>query len=212
MNFCSPNFANLLNRTNFEFVHSIRLINGISFQKFLLLNRTNFEFVHSIRLTASILYPALGRDFARSELIPTKLGFDWKEFLCLTWWEPLLYNDQNMAIITRWRWWWLGCWCSCSLRAGLGPGMGLRFCLWLSFMQIAESCLWEPKIWSPGIPGGIFGRTAQLSSLFCGWGGFWVGPPAFAGYRAVPWGAWVLALWSLLVLPLLICHPLFRNC
>ena len=90
-------------------------------------------------------------------------------------WPGLLYNDQNMAMITRWRWWWLGCWCSCSLRAGLGPGTGLGFCLWLSFTQIAESCLWEPKIWSPGIPGGIFGRTAQLSSLFCGWGGFWVG-------------------------------------
>ena len=134
------------------------------------------------------------------------------EIFCLTWWETLLSNDQNMALITRWCWWWLGCWCSCSLRAGLGPGTGLGFCLWLSFTQIAESCLWEPKIWSPGIPGGIFGRTAQLSSLFCGWGGFWVGPLAFVGYRAVPWGAWVLALWSLLVLPLLICHPLFRNC
>ena len=101
---------------------------------------------------------------------------------------------------------------ACSLRAGLGPGTGLGFCLWLSFTQIAESCLWEPKIWSPGIPGGIFGRTAQLSSLICRWGGFWVGPLAFVGYRAVPWGAWVLALWLLLALPVLICHPLFNNC
>ena len=116
-----------------------------------------------------------------------------------------------MAMITRWRWWWLGCWCSCSLRAGLGPGTGLRFCLWLSFTQIAESCLWEPKIWSPGIPGGIFGRTAQLSSLFCGWGGFGVGPLAFVGYREVPLGAWVLAPWSLLGLLELICHSLLKN-
>ena len=46
------------------------------------------------------------------------------------------------------------------------------------------SCLWEPKIWSPGNPGGIFGRTAQLSSLFCGWGSFWVGPLTFVGCRA----------------------------
>ena len=133
------------------------------------------------------------------------------------WWNSLpdlvrtfALQRSKMAMITRWRWWWLGCWCSCSLRAGLGPGTGLRFCLWLSFTQIAESCLWEPKIWSPGIPGGIFGRTAQLSSLICGWGGFWVGPLAFVGYRAVPWGAWVLALWSLSALPILICHPLFK--
>ena len=82
------------------------------------------------------------------------------------------WPDQNVAMILGWCRLWQGCWCSCSLRAGLGPGAGLRFCLWLSFTQIAESCLWEPKIWSPGIPGGIFGRTAQLSSLFCEWGGF----------------------------------------
>ena len=133
--------------------------------------------------------------------------------------KTLLCNLLEYDVTTIEKWWWLQggsgwlrCWCSCSSGAGLGPGTGLRFCLWLSFTQIAESCLWEPKIWSPGIPGGIFGRTAQLSSLFCGWGGFWVGPLAFVGYRAVPWGAWVLALWSLMVLPLLICHPLFRNC
>ena len=38
-----------------------------------------------------------------------------------------------------------------------------------------------------------------------------MGPLAFVGYRAVPWGAWVLALWSLLVLSVLIHHSLFIN-
>ena len=68
------------------------------------------------------------------------------------------------------------------------PTTGLGFCLWVPFTQIAEFCLWEPKIWSPGIPGGIFGRTAQLSSLICGWGGLWVGPQTCVGCRASTWG------------------------
>ena len=122
----------------------------------------------------------------------------------------LVITIKTWQLLQGESWWWLGCWCSCSLRAGLGTCAGLGSCLWLSFTQIAESCLWVPKIWSPGIPGGIFGRTTQLSSLFCGWGGFWVGPRACVGYRVVPWGAWVLALWSLLALPILICHPLFK--
>ena len=48
--------------------------------------------------------------------------------------------------------------------AGLGPDAGVGFCPWLSLSQLAESCLWEPKIWGPGIPGGIFGRAVELSS------------------------------------------------
>ena len=33
-----------------------------------------------------------------------------------------------------------------------------------------------------------------------------------SGAGLVPWGAWVLALWSLFALPVLICHPFFNNC
>ena len=39
-----------------------------------------------------------------------------------------------------------------------------------------------------------------------------MGPLALVGYWEVPWGAWVLALWLLLALPVLICHPLLNNC
>ena len=133
-------------------------------------------------------------------LLSSKEAWNHKNFCGLALmnsWHNGKSSDCNRGFLVYWKNW---------------PNTGIGFCLWLPFTQIAEFCLWEPKIWSPGIPGGIFGRTAQLSSLFCGWGGFWVGPMAFVGYRAVPWGAWVLALWSLLVLPLLICHPLFNNC
>ena len=33
-----------------------------------------------------------------------------------------------------------------------------------------------------------------------------------SGTGLAPRGAWVLALWSLLALPVLICHPLLNNC
>ena len=48
-------------------------------------------------------------------------------------------------------------------RADVGPGTGMGFCLWFSLTQLAESCLWEPKVWGSGIPGGIFGRTTKAS-------------------------------------------------
>ena len=39
-----------------------------------------------------------------------------------------------------------------SLGGGQGPTPELWFCLWLSFIQITESCIWEPRTGSPAIP------------------------------------------------------------
>ena len=101
------------------------------------------------------------------------------EILCLTWWETLLYNDQNMALITRWCWWWLGCWCSCSLRAGLGPGTGLGYCLWLSFTQIADPACGNQKFGAQGTQGeSLVGQRSYLAF--------------FAGEAASGWGLWLL--------------------
>ena len=57
------------------------------------------------------------------------------------------------------------------LGAGLLFVTGFALCPWLSLMWITESCDWEPRNWVPGIPGGIFGRTVELSSLICRRGG-----------------------------------------
>lgn len=86
------------------------------------------------------------------------------EILCLTWWETLLYNDQSMALITRWCWWWLGCWCSCFPEGWPRAWHGSGVLPVAVFHANSWSYLWEPKIWSPGNPGGIFGRTAQHTS------------------------------------------------
>ena len=89
-------------------------------------------------------------------------------------------NDQNVKMIIQWRWWWLGCWCSSSLRAGLGPGTGLGFCLWLSFTQIAESCLWEPK---------DFGAQGSQGESLVGQRSYLA---LFASEAASGWGLWPL--------------------
>ena len=88
-----------------------------------------------------------------------------------------------------------------SLGGGQGPTPELWFCLWLSFIQITESCIWEPWMGSPAIPKlGKIG-TQQDSRCYLALfacriaSGSDIGLVLCAGL--VPHSSWVLALWSL---------------
>ena len=81
--------------------------------------------------------------------------------------------DQNVAKISEWLWMVAVVLALVFPGAGLELAPGFEPCLWLSLTPITESCYWEPRNWVPGIPGGIFGRTVELSSIVRWCGGFW---------------------------------------
>ena len=66
-----------------------------------------------------------------------------------------------------------------SLRAGLGPGMGLGYCLWLSFTQIADPACGNQKFGAQGTQGeSLVGQRSYLA--------------LFAGEAASRWALWLL--------------------
>ena len=78
-----------------------------------------------------------------------------------------LQIDEYVAMITRWlRMFGRGVGVHASWGLALGLPVGRSFCLWLSFTQTTESCRWEPRIWVPGNPGGIFDRTVNAQHCF----------------------------------------------
>ena len=75
-------------------------------------------------------------------------------------------EDQDTAIILKWpEMVAVVLVLTLLLGGGQGPTPELWFCLWLSFIQITESCIWEPWTGSPAIP--KLGKTGTQQDSKC---------------------------------------------
>ena len=95
----------------------------------------------------------------------------------------------------------------------LAQGLALDWgsaCGCLSYKQLNPA--FGNPIWGPRDPRGNPWQDSkgQLALFVGGVASRW-GLGLVSGTGLAPQGAWVLALWSLLALPVLICHSLFKN-